>query len=115
MTVADHAPDDAEYDDYDPAWQDQVTPFRRWLTEKLTNAGSASADDMASMYAPANRYRGLQESDLDLLAILTNTTIDAVLTAHRADLTEWAQEQQLRDHPDLAVLDADLDRIHRRT
>lgn len=67
------------------------------------------------MYSTANRYRGLQESDLDLLAILTNTTIDAVLTAHRAELAEWAQEQQLRDHPDLAVLDADLDRIHRRT
>ncbi|WP_327153666.1 hypothetical protein OHU45_04655 [Streptomyces tubercidicus] len=25
-------------------------------------------------------------------------------------LDEWAREQQLRDHPDLAVLDADLDR-----
>ncbi|MGW1334629.1 hypothetical protein ACWD7B_10170 [Streptomyces rubiginosohelvolus] len=114
MTVADHGLDDAEYD-YDPAWRDQVTPFRRWLTEKLTAVGSGCTADMASMYAPANRYRGLQESDLDLLAILTNTTTDAVLAAHKADLAVWAQEQRLRDHPDLAVLDADLDRIHRRS
>ncbi|MFI6689089.1 hypothetical protein [Streptomyces sp. NPDC050485] len=44
---------------------------------------------------------------------MTGTTVDAVQAAHKADLKEWAGEQQLRDHPDLAVLDADLDRIRR--
>ncbi|MEW2398060.1 hypothetical protein [Streptomyces sp. NPDC046862] len=28
-------PDDREYDNYDPAWKTQDTPFRRWLVEPL--------------------------------------------------------------------------------
>ncbi|MEU7154747.1 hypothetical protein AB0B15_43125 [Streptomyces sp. NPDC045456] len=32
-------PDDPECDDYDPAWEREVTPFRRWLYEKLTASG----------------------------------------------------------------------------
>ncbi|RVU14827.1 hypothetical protein EOT10_40270 [Streptomyces antnestii] len=65
---------------------------------------------MASAYAPANRFHGLSREDLDLLATITDTTIDSVQAAHKADLGAWAIEQRLRDHPDLAVLDADLDR-----
>ncbi|MEV4970607.1 hypothetical protein [Streptomyces scopuliridis] len=107
---------DPEYDNYDPAWKTQDTPFRRWLFEKLTKAGSNSPLDIASAYAPANRYHGLSdELELDLLATVTGTTIEAVQAAHKADLAEWACEQQMRDHPDLAVLDADLERITRRT
>ncbi|MGW2028154.1 hypothetical protein [Streptomyces decoyicus] len=64
----------------------------------------------AFSYAPANRYHGLSREDVDLLATVADTTIEAVQAAHKADLDDWAREQQLRDHPDLAVLDADLDR-----
>ncbi|WP_434600086.1 hypothetical protein [Streptomyces sp. A5-4] len=45
---------------------------------------------------------------------MTGAGFDDVRAAHKADLAEWAREQPLRDHPDLAVLDADLDRIARR-
>lgn len=48
------------------------------------------------------------------IAAETGTTIDEVRAAHKADLADWAREQQLRDHPELAVLDADLDRVARR-
>ncbi|MEU6662982.1 hypothetical protein [Streptomyces sp. NPDC046821] len=65
---------------------------------------------MASAYASANRFHGLRSEDLDLLVTITDTTVDSVQAAHKADLGEWAIEQQLRDHPDLAVLDAGLDR-----
>ncbi|WP_405848087.1 hypothetical protein OG211_12240 [Streptomyces niveus] len=106
--------DDPEYDDYDPAWVHQDTPFRRWLVGRLTDAGSSNAVDNASLYAPANRYNGLSSADMDLLATLTGATIDDVRAAHKADLADWGREQQLRDHPDLAVLDADLDRITRQ-
>lgn len=106
--------DDPEYDNYDPAWVHQDTPFRRWLVKKLTRAGASSPTDGAALYAPANRYNGLDRDDVDLLATLTGATIDEVRAAHKADLAEWAREQQLRDHPDLAVLDADLDRINQR-
>ncbi|MFB6977726.1 hypothetical protein [Streptomyces scopuliridis] len=107
--------DDPEYDNYDPAWKTQDTLFRRWLFDKLTEAGSNNAAAGASCYAPANRYNGLSADDRILLATLTGTTIDDVQAAHKADLAEWAREQQMRDHPDLAVLDADLERITRRT
>ncbi|SHL75258.1 hypothetical protein [Streptomyces yunnanensis] len=107
--------DDPEYDNYDPAWRHQDTPFRRWLHERLTAAGSDCSADIAASYAPANRYHGLNAIDLDDLATLTDTTGAAVQAAHKADLDEWAREQQLRDHPDLAVLDADLDRIRHRS
>ncbi|WP_331768168.1 hypothetical protein [Embleya sp. NBC_00896] len=53
----------------------------------------------------------VHDTDAELLAILTDTTADRVRAAHKADLEDWAREQELRDHPDLAVLDADLDRI----
>ena len=49
-----------------------------------------------------------------LLTILTGVTVEEVHAAHKADLSAWAREQQLRDHPDLAVLDADLDLIRDR-
>ncbi|MFF4403645.1 hypothetical protein [Streptomyces sp. NPDC001404] len=107
--------DDPEYDNYDPAWRDQDTPFRRWLVEKLTDAGSNCPAEIASIYAPANRYHGLSTTDLGNLATLASTTIDVVQAAHKADLADWTREQQLRDHPDLAVLDADLDRIRRHS
>jgi hypothetical protein len=107
--------DEPEYDDdYDPAWETQTTPFRQWLHQQLTAAGASCPADIAAAYAPANRYRGLSDDGVDTLAMLTGTSPDAVRAAHRADLEKWAREQQLRTHPDLAVLDADLDRIARR-
>lgn len=115
MPVIGAGHDDPEYDNYDPAGETQVTPFRRWLIEKLTEAGSNCSAGTASVYAPANRYQGLSREDQDLLATVTGTTIDAVQAAHKADLADWACEQQLRDHPDMAVLDADLDRIRHRS
>jgi hypothetical protein len=102
---------EAEFDDYDPAWRTQDTPFRRWLIDGLAAAGSTLPAEAVSCYAPANRYQGLSDTDAELLAILTDTTADRVRAAHKADLEAWAREQELRDHPDLAVLDADLDRI----
>ncbi|WP_181924111.1 hypothetical protein [Streptomyces inhibens] len=51
---------------------------------------------------------------MGLISTLTGVSLDAVRAAHKADLADWAREQQLRDHPDLAVLDADLDRIRHR-
>ncbi|MFJ5635257.1 hypothetical protein ACIQF5_21800 [Streptomyces goshikiensis] len=107
--------DDPEYDNYDPDWKHQDTPFRRWLHDRLTAAGSRCAADIAATYAPANRYNGLHSDDMDTLATLTGTSIDDVRSAQKADLAHWAREQQLRDHPDLAVLNADLDRLRRRS
>ncbi|MFB7836203.1 hypothetical protein [Streptomyces sp. NPDC056056] len=107
--------DDPEYDNYDPAWRHQDTPFRRWLRGRLTEAGVGCAADIAASYAPTNRYNGLHSDDMDTLATLTGASIDEVRSAHRADLEDCAREQQLRDHPDLAVLDADLDRLRRRS
>lgn len=107
--------DDPEYDDYDPAWEDQDTSFRRWLYEKLTAAGHDFAHEMAACSAPGNRYNGLSEAKMDDLAMFARVTVGEVRAAHKADLAEWAREQQLRDHPDLAVLDADLDRIRHRS
>ncbi|MDV9202482.1 hypothetical protein [Streptomyces sp. Wh19] len=49
------------------------------------------------------------------ITMATGTSIDDVRYAHKADLADWAREQQLRDHPDMAVLDADLDRIRHRS
>ncbi|MGW5816510.1 hypothetical protein [Streptomyces noursei] len=115
MPLIGPGPDDPEYDNYDPAWRDQDTPFRRWLYERLKAAGSSCPADIAAGHAPTNRYHGLSDIDLDDLAALTDTTIEAVQAAHKADLVEWAREQQLRDHSDLAVLDADLDRIRHRS
>ncbi|WP_331767903.1 hypothetical protein [Embleya sp. NBC_00896] len=107
--------DDPEYDDYDPAWSTQDTPFRRWLIDRFTAAGSDLPAEAVSCYAPANRYHDLSRENTELLAILTDTTVDRVRAAHKADLEDWAREQELRDHPDLAVLDADLDRIRDRS
>ncbi|MGW1071533.1 hypothetical protein [Streptomyces sp. NPDC002537] len=115
MPIIGPGPDDPENDDWDPSWDDQDTPFRRWLYEKLTAAGFDYAADAAGIYAPANRYNGLDDINMVILATLTDTSIDAVQAAHKADLADWAREQQLRDHPDLAVLDADLDRIRHRS
>ncbi|MFC8660735.1 hypothetical protein [Streptomyces sp. NPDC057199] len=108
-------PDDSENDNWDPAWEDHDTSFRRWLYEKLTAAGleSSAAADVAGFYAPANRYNGLDDINMGIIAVLTGP--DAVRAAHKADLDEWACEQQLRDHPDLAALDAELDRIQHRS
>lgn len=107
--------DDPEYDNYDPAWETQDSPFRRWLFEKFTAAEFECAADAAGIYAPANRYNGLDDTQMGLIATLTGVSIDAVRAAHKADLADWGREQQLRDHPDLAVLDADLDRIGHRS
>jgi hypothetical protein len=107
--------DDPEYDNYDPAWRQQDTPFRRWLLERLTEAGNACAEDIAASYAPVNRYHGLDALDLNDITVLTDAPIEQVRAAHKADLADWAGEQQLRDHPGLAVLDADLERIGRRS
>lgn len=106
--------DDPEYDSYDPAWHHQDTPFRRWLTGRLTQAGSTNPVGNATLYAPANRYNGLSDEDADLLAVLTRTTFEEVRAAHKDDLADWGREQQLRNHPDLAVLDVDLDRTRQR-
>ncbi|MYW06716.1 hypothetical protein [Streptomyces sp. SID3343] len=102
---------EAEFDDHDPAWDTRDTPFRRWLIDGLTAAGSTLPAEAVSLFAPVNRYGGLSETNADLLAILTHTTVDMVRAAHKADLQHWAREQELRDHPDLTVLDADPDRI----
>ncbi|MCJ0875680.1 hypothetical protein [Streptomyces sp. AP-93] len=108
MPIIGPGPDDPEYDNYDPAWETQDTPFRRWLFQKLTAAGFECAADAAGIYAPSNRYNGLDDTQVGLIATLAGVTVAAVLAAHKADLDEWAREQQLRDHPELAVLDADL-------
>ncbi|MFI6523083.1 hypothetical protein [Streptomyces uncialis] len=115
MPIIGPGPDDPENDGWDPRWDDQDTPFRRWLYEKLTAAGFECAADAAIMYAPANRYHGLDDTQMGLIATLTGVSYDAVRAAHKADIGAWSREQQLRDHPDLAVLDADLDRIRHRT
>lgn len=114
MPIIGPGPDDPEYDNYDPAWQDQATPFRQWLFEKLVAAGFDHAADMAATCAPANRYEGLDDVEAGTIAMLTDTSVDDVRAAHTADIAAWKHEQQLHDHPDLAVLDADLNRINGR-
>ncbi|MGW1071573.1 hypothetical protein [Streptomyces sp. NPDC002537] len=114
MPITGPGPDDPENDTWDPAWKSQDTPFRRWLAEKLGEAGHIDPVGIASLYAPDNRYNGLSRDNRALLAALTGATLADVQAAHKADLDEWAHEQQLRDHPDLAVLGADLDRIRHR-
>lgn len=114
MPIIGPGPDDPEYDNYDPAWQTQDTPFRLWLRGKLAAAGFPYPQDMASTLAPANRYRGLSSLEMSTIALITDTSIDEVQAAHKADIAAWMREQQLRDHPDLAVLDADLNRIAER-
>ncbi|WP_331765512.1 hypothetical protein OG571_46495 (plasmid) [Streptomyces sp. NBC_01369] len=37
------------------------------------------------------------------ITMATGTSIDDVRDAHKADLADWASEQQLRDHPDMAL------------
>lgn len=105
---------DPEYDGYDPSWETQGTPFRRWLREKLVAAGFDHAEDMSRSCAPRNRYNGLSMLEMVTIADLTDTTVDEVRAAHKADIAEWAREQELHSHPDLAVLDTDLNRIQDR-
>ncbi|MCR8945151.1 hypothetical protein NW249_23830 [Streptomyces sp. OUCMDZ-4982] len=62
-----------------------------------------------------NRFHGLSGESADAIATITDTTVSDVMAAHRADLDAWAMEQKLRVHPDLAVVDADLDRIRHRS
>lgn len=107
--------DDPEYDNYDPSWRHQDTPFRRWLVAQLAAADSTLPADFATMYAPANRYNGLDEESVETIALLTGASPDEVRAAHAADITDWIREQQLRDHPDLVSVDADLDRIWHRS
>ncbi|MER0485148.1 hypothetical protein ABR737_43685 [Streptomyces sp. Edi2] len=78
------------------------TPFRRWLFEKFAAAGCEYAADAAGIYAPANRYHGLDDINMGI-ATLTGISPDAVRAAHKADLADWAREQQFRDHPDLVA------------
>ncbi|MFH8752970.1 hypothetical protein ACH4GK_17755 [Streptomyces rimosus] len=106
--------DDPEYDNYDPAWKRQNTPFRAWLYEKLTAARFPCAADIAIGYAPANRYHGLDDLEMGTIAMITGASFDEVRTAHKADIAAWMREQELHDHPDLAVADADLNRIAER-
>ncbi|MGX1915570.1 hypothetical protein ACWIID_43210 [Streptomyces phaeochromogenes] len=73
------------------------------------------AADAAGLYTPANRYNSLDDINTGIIATLTGVGAGAVRAAHKADLADWARAQQLRDHPDLAVLDADLDRIRHRS
>ncbi|MFD3970293.1 hypothetical protein [Streptomyces cyaneofuscatus] len=115
MPIIGPGPDDPEYDNYDPNWQDQDTPFRRWLVTRLAAADSALPADFVTMYAPANRYNGLDEESVETIALLTGTDPNDVRAAHAADITDWISEQQLRDHPDLVSVDADLDRIRHRS
>ncbi|MFC9226975.1 hypothetical protein ACFT8W_40650 [Streptomyces hygroscopicus] len=115
MPIIGPGPNDPENDNWDPSWRHQDTRFRRWLFEKLTEAGCSYAAETATSYAPANRYHGLTDIDAETLAILIGCSTDEVRAAHKADLDEWASEQQLRAHPDMAVLDADLDRIWHRS
>ncbi|MGI3198676.1 hypothetical protein ACRJ4W_08800 [Streptomyces sp. GLT-R25] len=114
MPIIGPGPDDPEHDHWGPAWEDHDTPFRRWPYEKLTTAGLESAADAAGLCAPANRYNGLDHINTGIIATLTGASPAAVRAAHKADLADWAREQ-LRDHPDLAVLDADLNRIRHRS
>ncbi|MEU3978356.1 hypothetical protein ACIQIG_33130 [Streptomyces bacillaris] len=104
--------DDPEYDNYDPAWRDQDTPFRQWIAQRL---GPDLPAEAAALYAPVNRYHGLSHTTADTIATITGTTVSDVMAAHRADLDAWAVEQELRSHPGLAVVDADLDRIRHRS
>ncbi|MFC8723739.1 hypothetical protein [Streptomyces bacillaris] len=106
-------PDDPENDDYDPAWRHQSTPFRRWIASKLADRDGVPPE-IAMVYAPANRYNGITDETVGTIALLTGTSPEEVRQAHREDLADWALEQQLRDHPDLAVVDADLNRIQER-
>ncbi|MFH8410682.1 hypothetical protein ACH4FX_38815 [Streptomyces sp. NPDC018019] len=115
MAIIGPGHDDPEYDNCDPAWRHQETPFRQWLFEKLMAASFPDAADMAADWAPANRYHGLDDVETGTLATLTGTSYDEVRAAHKADIAAWMSEQQLRDHPDLAVLDADLNRIAERS
>ncbi|MGW1997743.1 hypothetical protein [Embleya sp. NPDC001921] len=101
----------AESDDYDPAWRTRDTPFRRWLVAGLIAAGSDLPAEAVSCFAPADRYRGLSRENAELFAVLTDTTVVRVRAAHKVDLRDRARERELRDHSDLAVLDAGLDRI----
>ncbi|MFC8625712.1 hypothetical protein [Streptomyces anulatus] len=71
--------------------------------------------DFATMYVSANRYNGLDAEAVETIAILTGTDPHGVRAAHAADITDWSGEQQLRDHPDLVAVHADLDRIRRRS
>ncbi|MEU7156027.1 hypothetical protein AB0A98_06220 [Streptomyces chrestomyceticus] len=106
--------DDPEYDGYDPAWRHQNTRFRQWLHERLTAAGFPHAADLAATCAPANRYNGLTDEAAATLALLTDTSLDEVRAAHNADIAAWIREQELVDHPDLAAVDANLNRIAER-
>ncbi|NEA20183.1 hypothetical protein [Streptomyces halstedii] len=106
-------PDDPENDNYDPAWHDQDTPFRRWIASKLA-ARNGVSPEFATVYAPANRYHGLNDEAENTISLITGTSPEEVREAHTADLADWKLEQQLRDHPDLAVVDADLNRIQQR-
>ncbi|MGW7350916.1 hypothetical protein [Streptomyces sp. NPDC054784] len=114
MPITGPGHDDPEHDAYDPAWKTQDTPFRRWLHQHMADAGLQEAAAAAAGFAPANRYDGLDDDDITLIADLTGLDYGTVLLAHKADIADWCAEQQLRDHPDLVVVDADLDRIRQR-
>lgn len=93
-------------DDYD-------TPFRRWLAERAPAVDAHDPDGFAATFAPSNRFDGLTDDDFGLLAVLTGTTEQEVRAAHKEDIAAWIRENELREHPDLVVLDAELDRAAR--
>ncbi|RSO10729.1 hypothetical protein DMH18_11245 [Streptomyces sp. WAC 06783] len=70
--------------------------------------------DMARMWAPDNRYNGLDDESVDAIAMLTGASFYEVRAAHKADVAAWMREQELADHPDLAAVDADLNRVAER-
>ncbi|MEU2718337.1 hypothetical protein [Streptomyces sp. NPDC007205] len=116
MPIIGAGPGDPEYDNGDPAWEHQDTPVPALaVTRGSPRTDLSPQPTPLAIYAPANRYNGLDDIKMGLLATLTGVSLDAVRAAHKVDLDDWAREQQLRDHRDLAVLDADLDRIRHRS
>lgn len=91
-----------------------ATRFGQWITERAARAGHSDPAGFAALWAPDNRHNGLDERSADVLASLIGATCAEVRAAHKADISEWVREQKLYDHPDIAGIDADLERAARR-
>ncbi|MCX5097988.1 MULTISPECIES: hypothetical protein [unclassified Streptomyces] len=68
-----------------------------------SNARIRSRSSSSGRGSPSARYNGLDDSEMAGITMATGTSIDDVRYAHKADLADWASEQQLRDHPDMAL------------